>query len=202
MRKHADIWISVRDFSVINTVAAVDMKTTINCELFANEHTDAAHFDRSSFVGLAWRPPNEPICVEAYSTGKLNLPGAKTYQSCLDSFARLAPQLLRYTNNEQTPVNVACTSATAPGKRARAQQKRRKRNGREESDDEYSEKDERDGSDTDQDCADDAIYLEQQGNDEVELEIEADMNGLHALIGMNPLMSATDSALFAGWGCG
>ena len=115
MRKYADIWVSVRDFKVINTVAAVDLKTMINCDQFANEHTDAAHFDRSSFVGLAWRPPGYPICVEAYATGKLNLPGAKDYQSCIDAFAELVPELLKHRVGGSAQSSTASTADLVAG---------------------------------------------------------------------------------------
>ena len=205
MRKSADIWISVRDFSVINTVAAVDMKTTINCEKFADEHTDAAHFDRSSFVGLAWRPADEPICVEAYSTGKLNLPGAKNYQSCLDSFARLVPQLLKYTNNEQSSSLLLKSAAGraasgSPLRRSRGSMRpnasydrtglgERREGGSSENDDE-SEEDEEDKED-------------REDNDEnVGSEFEEDIGGLQALMNMNYQSGAGDNMLFDGWGCG
>ena len=78
-------------------MSTVDLGTTINCDGFADKHTDAAHFDRSSFVGMAWRPPGAPVCIEAYSTGKMNIPGARSLQTCINTFAGLLPQLVEFT---------------------------------------------------------------------------------------------------------
>lgn len=98
LKREAGIDVVVSNMQVINMVAAVDMDTNIDCDRFAAEHTDAAHFDRASFVGLAWRPANEPICIEAYSTGKMNVPGAKSYTACFESFARMYNELTKYTS--------------------------------------------------------------------------------------------------------
>lgn len=46
-------------------VGAVSLRATLNCEEFASNHRATSHFDRSSFVGLAWRPANESICCGA-----------------------------------------------------------------------------------------------------------------------------------------
>tara|TARA_B110000902_G_scaffold143140_1_gene165083 strand:+ start:178 stop:507 length:330 start_codon:yes stop_codon:yes gene_type:complete len=90
----AGVHLHIRDFAVINTVrsrleplvmlcgpeirtcpccaqvGAVSLRATLNCEAFADAHRAESHFDRSSFVGLAWRPPGESCCVEIYSTGR------------------------------------------------------------------------------------------------------------------------------------
>ena len=50
---------------VINQVGAASLRATLNCDAFAREHSAESHFDRSSFVGLAWRPPREHICCGA-----------------------------------------------------------------------------------------------------------------------------------------
>lgn len=47
---------------VINQVGAASLRATLNCDAFARAHSANSHFDRSSFVGLAWRPPKESIC--------------------------------------------------------------------------------------------------------------------------------------------
>lgn len=57
----------LRNFSVINTVGAVSLGATLNCEEFAYAHTATAFYDAQSFVGLAWRPTAEPICCGARS---------------------------------------------------------------------------------------------------------------------------------------
>ena len=38
---------------VINTVAAVSLRATLNCEAFVEAHRSESHYDRASFVGLA-----------------------------------------------------------------------------------------------------------------------------------------------------
>jgi hypothetical protein len=47
---------------VINQVGASSLRATLNCDAFAREHSAESHFDKQSFVGLAWRPPREDIC--------------------------------------------------------------------------------------------------------------------------------------------
>ena len=44
-------------------VGAVSIRATLNCEAFADAHRASAHYDQSSFVGLAWRPEGESCCV-------------------------------------------------------------------------------------------------------------------------------------------
>lgn len=68
LSEEAGIHLHMRNFAVINSVAAVNLKATLNCEAFADAHKAESHFDRSSFVGLAWRPPGESCCVGALTT--------------------------------------------------------------------------------------------------------------------------------------
>ena len=65
----ADLHIMVRNFNVINQVGAVSIDARLDCDAFATTHSATSHYDRLSFVGLAWRPQGEPICCEVYSTG-------------------------------------------------------------------------------------------------------------------------------------
>lgn len=53
---------SVLSPQVINQVGASSLRATLNCDAFAREHSAESHFDKQSFVGLAWRPPREDIC--------------------------------------------------------------------------------------------------------------------------------------------
>jgi len=66
----AAIHLNVRRFEIINQVGAAAIGASLDCDAFAHTHSSTAHYDRASFVGLAWRPPNEHICVEIYSTGR------------------------------------------------------------------------------------------------------------------------------------
>lgn len=66
----AGVHLHIRNFSVINTVGASSLRATLNCDAFASAHSSESHFDLSSFVGLAWRPANEALCCEIYSTGR------------------------------------------------------------------------------------------------------------------------------------
>lgn len=91
-------------------VAASYLNASFNCDLFAAEHetvracTDTptsvcphatlpaqAHYDRESFVGLAWRPAGEAVCSEMYSTSKTNLPGSVRLHDLQESWARMFP---------------------------------------------------------------------------------------------------------------
>lgn len=66
----ADVHVHVRKFKIINQVGAVFIRARLDCDAFASTHSSTSHFDKSSFVGLAWRPPGESICCEVYSTGR------------------------------------------------------------------------------------------------------------------------------------
>ena len=94
----AGVRLHTRNFQIINQVGAVSLRATLNCEEFASHHRATSHFDRSSFVGLAWRPANESICCEVYSTGRANLPGSTTERDLQRSFARMLPELLRFSS--------------------------------------------------------------------------------------------------------
>lgn len=48
----ANVHLYVKSFEVKNAVGAVTLGATINCEEFAQTHTDTVHYDRSSFVGM------------------------------------------------------------------------------------------------------------------------------------------------------
>ena len=81
-----------------NTVGAVSLRASLNCDAFASAHSADAHYDPASFVGLAWRPPRESLCCEIYSTGRGNLPGSVAQRQLLDSFSRMLPELLRFSS--------------------------------------------------------------------------------------------------------
>lgn len=96
----ADIHLHIRSFSVINQVGAASICARLDCDAFASTHSSTSHYDRSSFVGLAWRPRGESICCEIYSTGKANLPGSVRERDLLGSFSRLIPELIRHSNKK------------------------------------------------------------------------------------------------------
>ena len=98
LSEEAGVHLKIRSFQVINQVGASSLRATLNCDAFATAHSGNSHFDRASFVGLAWRPPNEDICCEIYSTGRANLPGSVAERQLLASFARMLPELLRYSS--------------------------------------------------------------------------------------------------------
>jgi hypothetical protein len=102
----ADVHIHVRRFQVINQVGAASIDARLDCDAFAKTHSATSHYDRASFVGLAWRPPQESICCEIYSTGKANLPGSTRQRSMLSSYARMLPELLRHSNRPDVYANL------------------------------------------------------------------------------------------------
>lgn len=112
LAQDAGVHLHTRNFSVINTVGAVSLRATLNCEAFADAHRASAHYDQSSFVGLAWRPEGESCCVEIYSTGRANLPGSRTERALNASFYRMLPELLRFSSAHQLvdhiPTSVQC----------------------------------------------------------------------------------------------
>lgn len=97
----AGVHIGIRKFAVINQVGAVALKAKIDCDEFADVHSSDSHFDKKSFVGLAWRPAGESVCAEVYSTGKTNVPGSRRERHMLRSFARMAPELYRYSSKTE-----------------------------------------------------------------------------------------------------
>ena len=94
----ADVHVHCRKFQVINQVGAASIDARLDCDAFARTHSATSHFDRASFVGLAWRPTLESICCEIYSTGRANLPGSTRQRSMLSSYARMVPELLRHSS--------------------------------------------------------------------------------------------------------
>ena len=97
----AGVFVHIRKFSVINQVGAVSIDAKLDCDAFASTHSATSHYDRASFVGLAWRPGGESICCEIYSTGKANLPGSTRQRDLLSSFARMVSELLRHSNRAE-----------------------------------------------------------------------------------------------------
>jgi len=96
--EEAGVQIGVKRFCVINEVGAVAMHAKLDCDAFANAHSADSHYDKQSFVGLAWRPQGERICAEAYSTGKCNLPGSRREREMLRSWARMCCELYRHSD--------------------------------------------------------------------------------------------------------
>lgn len=99
--RDAKILIGVRNYAVINQVGAVSLNASIDCDSLADAHTATSHYDRDSFVGLAWRPDGEAICAETYSTGKTNLPGSSRMRSLLRSFSRMVCEMYRHSDKPE-----------------------------------------------------------------------------------------------------
>ena len=99
LAREADIHLRVKDFEIKNLVGTVQLGATVNCEGLARKYSITAHYDRSSFVGLAWRPFKKGLCCEVYSTGRMNLPGACTHAQLLSQFIQIHPILLRFSSS-------------------------------------------------------------------------------------------------------
>lgn len=93
--------IVTKRFMVINQVGASSILSRLDCDRFAATHTSSAHYDKASFVGLAFRPTSEACCSEIYSTGKTNLPGSRRERDLLRSWSRMAPELQRYSTKPE-----------------------------------------------------------------------------------------------------
>ena len=65
LREEAGVAIHVRNFQIINQVGAVSIGARLDCDLMAHTHSSTSHYDRQSFVGLAWRPEGECCCCGA-----------------------------------------------------------------------------------------------------------------------------------------
>jgi len=97
----AGVHVVLRKFAVINQVGAVSIDAKLDCEAFASTHSATSHYDRASFVGLAWRPGGEPICCEIYGTGRANLPGSTRQRDLLVAFSRMVSELLRHSSKPE-----------------------------------------------------------------------------------------------------
>ena len=82
-------------------MGAVSIDAKLDCDAFASTHSATSHYDRASFVGLAWRPGGEQLCCEIYSTGKANLPGSTRQRDLLTSFSRMVSELLRHSDRPE-----------------------------------------------------------------------------------------------------
>ena len=107
LSREAGIHLEICNFDVINSVGAASLHASFSCEEFAKAHTSTSMLDRASFVGLVWRPKRSPIKAEIYSTGRLNLPGAKTSWALHHYFARLLPEITKFSSAAQTERAVA-----------------------------------------------------------------------------------------------
>ena len=97
----AGVHVVLRKFAVINQVGAVSIDAKLDCDAFASTHSATSHYDRASFVGLAWRPGGEPICCEIYGTGRANLPGSTRQRDLLLAFSRMVSELLRHSSKPE-----------------------------------------------------------------------------------------------------
>jgi hypothetical protein len=50
----------------------VSIDAKLDCDAFASTHSATSHYDRASFVGLAWRPGGENICCGALRATRSN----------------------------------------------------------------------------------------------------------------------------------
>lgn len=92
------VYLKVASFEVKNLVGTVGLNATINCEGLAQRYSDKAHYDKSSFGGLQWRPFDKGICCEIFATGRMNLPNALSYGQLLEQFASIEPILVQYSS--------------------------------------------------------------------------------------------------------
>lgn len=102
LSREAGVHLEICNFDVINSVGAASLHASFSCEEFAKAHTSTSMLDRASFVGLVWRPKRSPIKAEIYSTGRLNLPGAKTSWALHHYFARLLPEIIKFSSAART----------------------------------------------------------------------------------------------------
>lgn len=122
MKAYAGVEVYVNNFEVVNTMGAVALQLTLDCERFQRAWSSMTMLDRSSFVGMTWRPNTEPVCIEIYSSGRANVSKARHYAQLLRSFSRLIPELLKYSSHkkrdepsnstEQTPETLSHQAAS------------------------------------------------------------------------------------------
>ena len=95
----AGIYLTCVKFEVINLVGALNLGATLNCSAFAEAHRATCHYDKDSFVGLAWRGRGEANVVEIYSSGRANLPGSTSFRNMVHSTYRMLPELLKFSSS-------------------------------------------------------------------------------------------------------
>ncbi len=128
----AGIYLNIQSFQVINTVGAVSLRASLNCDAFATAHSSDAHYDRASFVGLAWRPPRESLCCGARLL-PLPLPrvcvplSART--ACVQKYTALGEgtyPALWPSVNSSTASPVCCRSCSASPRHTHSSQRSQK----------------------------------------------------------------------------
>lgn len=118
----AGVFIDIGEYRTINMVGATDIGATINTEALAQANTDTVHFDPASFVGATMRARDaKGVVIEVYSTGRANIPGARSHNDLLTGFAELLPELLRFSSVGSGASDAAGPSAAAgaPAREAR-----------------------------------------------------------------------------------
>jgi TATA-box binding protein (TBP) (component of TFIID and TFIIIB) len=98
LSRYAGINVTLTNVQVINIVMASNLRRHFDCKRFADKYCGEAHYDRSSFVGLTWRPPGHPVCLEIYNSGSMNIPGAKSHKEGVVAFRALLPKILKFTS--------------------------------------------------------------------------------------------------------
>jgi len=87
----------ISEFIPVNSVGTTHLNAKIDVEGLASAHSAESFLDRSSFVGLTWRPPRESVCAEIYASGAVNLPGPTSPADLLTSFMRILGEILRFS---------------------------------------------------------------------------------------------------------
>ena len=100
----ADVHVVLRKFAVINQVGAVSIDAKLDCEAFASTHSATSHYDRASFVGLAWRPGGEPICCGALISRHSNL--YRSSHACCVLAQRFTGRVWKLGSNLKHALNV------------------------------------------------------------------------------------------------
>ena len=103
----ANVHLHIRKFSVINQVGAVSIDAKLDCDAFASTHSATSHYDRASFVGLAWRPGGESICCGALHAIKSNLNNRPNPKRCVATL-RVQVALLTIHLTSKTLFNRLC----------------------------------------------------------------------------------------------
>jgi transcription initiation factor TFIID TATA-box-binding protein len=95
--------IQCRDFNVRTVVAHVDLRFPVRLESLALTHPECATYEPEIFPGLVYRMPQPKLTLTIFTSGKVNVTGAKTIEDIQRALAVLYPALLEYGKLEHIP---------------------------------------------------------------------------------------------------
>ena len=90
--------VKLSGFKTQNIVASCDMRFSIKLEALLEElqKYSRCHYEPELFPGLIYKMEKPKVVLLIFTSGKINLAGAKTKQQIEDAFQKIYPVLFKY----------------------------------------------------------------------------------------------------------